>query len=832
MVPISATFASWVKACRRAHSLTQDALAEHVGCSRMTIAKIEAGDRRPSRQMAELLASALHIPSAERDTFLRLARQPAPDLSAHTAPHQRHNLPTLLTSIVGRTAEVDTIKRLLETNRWLTVRGPAGIGKTRLALHVARQMLEAYPDGVFFVELAALRDPALVIPTLARTLGLAEPVVDTEAADLAAALQAKRLLLILDNFEQVAPAAPKIAAVLAACPELTIMVTSREALHVRGEQQYQVPPLAVPDLHTSPTLEKCVTPAVALFVARTRALQPEFALTSENVSAIAGICARLDGLPLAIELAAARSQVLPPAALLARLDQRLDLLTQSAVDLPIRHQTLRDAIAWSYDLLTADEQTVFRRIAVFAGGMTLEAIDGVVGKLAADAPRKKEPGRCAPGIDLNLLNRLESLINKSLLRHEAGETDQPRYTILETIREYGLEQLTISQEDVAVRQAHAQFFLVLAEQLTLEATSAQERTWIAQLERDHDNLRAALDWLTTDAASGAALLRLTAALGRFWYRRGYWSEGRARLAAALTTDSGPHAARAMVLFWLGSLVQRQGDHPTATRYLQQSLDLATTADETRIMAHALNGLGSIARYQGEYAAAANLYQRALACYRMIGYSKGYGRILNNLGMMSLFQGNYPQARAVMEEALTIHRELGYKRGVASSLNNLGEVARVEGNYAEAQRLYSECLLLAQELADKPLRTMVMLNLGHTALGSGNYRRARALFNEALPLCHVLGSEGWVVLGLVGCAGVGAALGQALYAVRLSAATAAMLEIASTPLEPQDRATYQRTVEHLRGQLAAADFAAAWAEGRVMSVEQAIAYAVGEAEPPG
>jgi len=452
-----------------------------------------------------------------------------------------NNLPVQLTSLIGREQEIATVQRLLsrEDVRLLTLTGPGGTGKTRLGLQVAAELSDRLADGVFFVNLAPISDPALVVPTIAQTLEVKETGNQSLLDLLKVSLRDKHLLLLLDNFEQVISAASQVANLLAACPKLKVMVTSRVVLHVRGEQEVAVPPLAVPDpTHVPGLVTLSQYGAVALFIARAQAVKPEFQVTNANAPAVAEICARLDGLPLAIELAAARSKLLPPQALLARLSQRLALLTSGARDVPARQQTLRNTIAWSYQLLDPYERRLFQQLSIFAGGCNLEAIEAICGALPDGAGQ--------------VLEGVTSLLDKSLLQQTEQEGGEPRFVILETIREYGLEQLTASGEMGVAQHAHAAYYLALVEEA--EIGGPQQVMWLERLEREHDNLRAALRWLLEQEGAGQheMALRLGSALNGFWYLRGHNSEGRTYLEQALVGGEGVAAsARAKALFALG-----------------------------------------------------------------------------------------------------------------------------------------------------------------------------------------------------------------------------------------------------------------------------------------
>jgi predicted ATPase len=595
------------------------------------------------------------------------------------------HLPAQPTPLVGRSRDLDvaTERLLLEEARLLTLTGPAGVGKTRLAIAVAARVADAFPDGAWFVDLTPIRDTELVPSAIAQALGVHATRSTSVAERLVAFLESRGLLLVLDNFETVLPAATFVATLLAASPGLKVLVSSRERLRLRWERTFAVAPLALPDLHTPygvDTLSQVA--AVALFVDRARAADADFALTSANAPAVAEICVRLDGLPFAIELAAARANVLPPARLLARLD-RLGLHWE-APDLPRRHQTLRAAFDCSYDLLTADEQALLPRLAVFAGGWTLEAAERVAdqGDGAADA-----------------LDGLAALADKSLIRAlPCAAEDEPRFNMLETIRDYALEQLRTNGEVELIRRRHAAYFLELAERIEPALLGAQQRQLLDVLEREHDDLRAALHW-AADTREASVELRLATALAYFWRMRGHLAEGRRRLEAAL--ERGPAAAhvRARALDRCATLATWQGDYERVTRQLDEALVLAQTSDDSHTAAEIFASMAVAAWNQQAFDRAVTLSEEGLHLRRRQGDTLGLALALRNLGPQLLSVGNHERSRAVLEESLGLFRDLGGQRDCAVILGALADVALVQGDVRRAIALLLESLPLARAVAD-------------------------------------------------------------------------------------------------------------------------------------
>jgi predicted ATPase/DNA-binding CsgD family transcriptional regulator len=701
-----------------------------------------------------------------------LDAQPGPPARPAITPE--HNLPAQITSFVGREREIAQVRQLLATARLLTLTGPPGTGKTRLGLRVAAEVLDHFADGVFFVDLAPISDPQLVASTIAHVLGIrdigGQPLLDTVKNHL----RKKRLLLVLDNFEQIVGAAPLVGDLLSASPGLKALVTSREPLQVYGEQEYPVPPLALPDLdRPEPLRALSQYEAVELFVQRARAARPDFAITDEDVPAVAEICVRLDGLPLAIELAAARSKLLSPEMMRRRLESRLVALTGGARDVPARLRTLRGAIDWSYDLLDADEKTLFARLAVFQGGRTVEAVDDV----------------CGHGLAIDVVDGLESLLYKSLLRQEEGLDGEPRFFFLETIHEYARERLEESGEAETMQRRHADYFVALAERAAPKLHGARQDYWSVRLRVEHDNLRTALAW-SLGGADAELGLRLVGALREFWYSGGYIAEGLRWTECALEiAEDAPPALRARALNAAGLLAFAQGDHERGTLLHREALALSREVDDRLNSAWALVFLGG----------------------HLTGFPDAY----------------YEEGIALCEEGLVLFRELDLKPGIARALNVLGELARLDGDYERAQRAYGECLAVSRQTGDRHREAIMLGNLGYIAYHQGDYERAEALTMEALNLLRGGRLEYHIAISMAMLAGPVGAQGQPERAARLLGAGEVLLEAMGVGLQPADQLEADRYVAAVREQLDGATFEAAWAAGRAMSLEEAVAYALGE-----
>ncbi len=724
-----------------------------------------------------------------------------------------NNLPIQLTSFIGRSTEIGELKQLLSEWRLITLTGPGGSGKTRVALQVAAEMSESFRAGVFFVALATITDPRLVASTIAQSLGLTETTGRTIVDSLKDYLQGKSLLLVLDNFEQVIPAAPLVADLLVACSALKVLVTSREGLRLSGERVYSLPPLALPSLTPLPPLESLShNAAVELFVQRAQAVRPSFRITHDTAPAVAEICHRLDGLPLAIELAAARIKLLPPRAMLARLEDRLEFLTGGARDTPARQQTLRNAIAWSYALLDESEQELFRRLSVLVGGCTDAAVEAVAGD---------QPARVL------VLDQLGSLVDKSLLSQVEGIDGEPRFVMLEMLREFGLEELEASGEQETIRHRHASFFLALAEQAEASLGGAEQVQWMERMEQEHDNLRAALEWSTTAQGTEQISWRLAGALGHFWEVRGHFSEGRERLSAILSKENaqGRTAARARLLARAAELAYRQSDYPATLSLAGESLAIGREIADKPGIASALIKLGNAATEGGDYATASGYLEEALTIWRELEDKHGTARALISVGWAALRSGDYPLANARLEEALGLSRELGETRSMGFELSGLGEVALRQGDYVRATRLLEASLDLRRQLSNKWGVGVSLGTLGWVAMREGDWNRAVARLGESLEVRREIGDMGGSAWCLERLAEVTLAQAQPEKAARLFGAAAALRASIGSVIDPADQPEYDRRRTSLRAELGEERFAAAWDEGRAMTLGQAVAHAL-------
>jgi predicted ATPase/DNA-binding CsgD family transcriptional regulator/Tfp pilus assembly protein PilF len=733
-------------------------------------------------------------------------------------------LPAPLTPLVGREQEIAAVCALCSRSgvRLVTLTGTGGVGKTRLALEVAAAVNSAFADGICFVTLAPLIDPELVLSTIAQALSVREqggrPLLD----GLQDHLREKQLLLLLDNFEQVVSAAPVVAELLVAAPRLHVLVTSRTSLHLSGEHEFVVPPLALPDLRNLPPPDRLIQyGAIRLFVERAQAVNSTFVMTGENAPFIAAVCQQVDGLPLAIELAAGRSKLFSPQALLPRLANRLKLLVEGAQDLPLRQRTLRGTIAWSYDLLSQDEKILFRRLAVFVGGCTLEAAEAV----------------CTAHADLliDVLETVAGLVDKSLLRQETQADGQPRLWMLETIREYALECLAASGEAETVRRQHAIFFLRLAEEAEPKIRGAERSLWRTRLEVEQDNLRAALGF-TLEGQEAEMGLQLAGALLAFWRVSNQEREGRSwcEQVLALPGARARTAARAKALLAAGIMTMFQGDLPQAELLLEESIAIGREGGTAakRNLAYALAVLAYGALLQGDFGAARELAEEGVRLFREVGEAWGTALALNHFGRATLELGDPVAARPLLEESAALFRLVGDRLLLAMPLSTLGLVALRQGDDAGARASCEQALSVARETGDEYLIAEALAQLGTVALHVGDSGQSTALYQQSLALIWTRGPQEYIAEDLAGLAAAASLLGQPERAARLFGAVEALREVSGIRPALLPRADYDRTVEGIRTHLDEATFAQAWEQGRAMPLEQAIEEALAtQDEPP-
>ena len=732
-----------------------------------------------------------------------------------------HNLTAFPTPLVGREQEIANVVRMLRRPdvRLLTLVGPPGVGKTRLGVEAAANLVndpssagsgQAFPDGVCLVPLAPIDEPDLVLPAITQALQLRGTADQSLLDALKSYLQDKQILLLLDNFEQVVAAGSQLADLLARCPGVKALVTSRELLRIYGEHDYPVPPLSLPDLAKLPHLETLSEyEAVALFLQRAQAVSPGFRLTERNARTVAEICLRLDGLPLAIELAAARVLALPPEELLARLKNRLRLLTGGARNLPPRQQTLRATIDWSYNLLDPREQALFRRLGVFVGGCALQAIEQV----------------CSIGLDLDSLDGVTSLLGKSLLQRQDGVSGEARFMMLETIREYARDKLEEAGELDSIGDRHCDFFLQFAENAEQQMLG-NEQLWMRRLDAELNNLRTALEWSLSREGQAENGIRLAGALSGYWDQRGYFSEGRQWYTRLLskTEQAQPSVERARALRALARLSYQQGDFPEAREMYERSLEISRALGDDSGIAGAMLGLGNLAMWEGDYEFSRSCYEECLAIGRKLGDMLVIARALSMTGVILMRKGEYHAAQSPLDEALAITRELGDRGGLALTLGMRGTVAFHLGEFEEAKALIEEGLRIARELDVGYAIAFCLARLGMIALRQGDPRQAEAALLEGLDRVRDSGIRRWSRWYLVGLAEVARLRGMSGLAAKLIGASEGVASAARAHYEPATSDEIERITRCVRATLDEETFARLSAEGRALSLEQAIAFA--------
>jgi predicted ATPase/serine/threonine protein kinase len=746
---------------------------------------------------------------------LAAVRDRLADVAAMESEPRRNNLPVQRTAVIGRERETADLCQLLSRPgiHLVTLTGPGGIGKTRLALQVAGEMADQFRGGVCFVALSAIGERGLIVSAIAQAVGVHETGNTSPQENLMEYISglSQSMLLVLDNFEHLLSAAPVVAQMLTAGPKLKVVVTSQAPLHIYGEHEFPVPPLALPDPKSIPPIEVLSRlPAIELFVERAQAVKHQFALTKENAPTVAAICSRLDGLPLAIELAAARIKLLSPSAMLTRLESRLSLLTGGARDLPTRQQTLRNTVEWSYGLLNDAEQTLLRRFSVFTGGCTLEASEAV-------CDTKGDLG-------LDVLDGMASLVDKSLAQQVEQVDQETRFIMLSAIREYALERLAESNDESATRRAHAAYYLVLAEEGAADIAAQPE--WLDRYEVEHDNFRLAIDYLikTRDAEWG---LRLGAALFRFWETREHLAEGRDAIARLLALEEAgtPPNLRARLLFAGAVLAVAQGDYGSGRPLFEESLETSVKLNDNRGVAVALNALAVNARDRGEFAAASSLFERCVAIWRDLGDPANIARALSNLASVMKSQAEYQRASSLYDECLAMFRQIGDGAGAAWTLNYLGDVAREKADLVGARSYCEQSLSEFRRLHDSWGIASALSDLASLSCDLGNNPEARRLYGESIKVFQELGHKRGIARALECLAVSAAAQSKAEQSLHWAGAAAALRQQLGVPLIPAEQRRLEKALEFARRTLGDAAGLTAWMEGWAMPVEQAIQEAL-------
>lgn len=771
-------FADLLRQYRVGAGLTQAALAEKAGLSLRGLSDLERGLRRaPHRDTLLRLLDALHLDNRERAVLQQAARRrPGPACAVRSGETTASRvLPVSLTSFVGREREMADVGQQLAGARLLTLTGPGGTGKTRLALEVAAQVAGSFNDGVTFVALAAITNPELVASTIAQALGIRDLGGTSMLHRLTAYLQPRSILLVLDNFEHVVRSAPLVSGILGAAPMVKILVTSREPLHIQGERAYDVPPLTVPVETQGCTAEAVLRyGAVALFTERASEINSEFRLTEHNIAAVVEICRQLDGLPLAIELAAAWIRVLTPDDLMDRLEHRLTLLIDGSRDLPLRQQTLRATMDWSHELLNSAEQAMFRRLSIFVGGCTLDAAGAIA---------------CPDDPDVDVLVGVKSLVSKSLLRQREEGPGQARFGMLETIREYGFERLRATDELALVRRRHARFYVAMAEAAEPRLLDWEQVQWLRRLELEYDNLRAVMAWSRDGSIDDELGVRLAGALAWFWVLSGVAWEARG---------------------WIDAM-----------------LSIPCAAPPTRLRARALHAGARVAIVQGDAAGARAFARESAAIFQTLADQAGAGRALSAKGAAECIDGDYADARLSLERSVALAQKVGDKPGLAFALGQLGNVVEHYGDSAAARRFRQQAAELGRAIGDRHSLGIALAGLAHLARERGDLVEATACFHECLRLGTELGPS-WRVLprALGGLAGLACLSGEYAGSARLFGAAESLWDASGKRDMPWWREIFEADMLAVRRALGDGPFEAALAEGRAMRLEQVLASTVG------